>query len=139
MALLISPNVYQALSHYPTSLIIQDPCLHQSSFGQRLAKCPCECLMYNLTQPPIPHSESQHTLLLICSQFEPPLTSDFGKSTLFQGSSTRPLVLPASFGAPVRPVWPLNIRLKDLLMAPSLGRNLGRTSLQPLLTTYRAH
>lgn len=122
MALLISPNVYQASSHYPTSLIMQDPCLHQYSFEQSLAKCPSECLMYNFTQPPIPHSETQHTLLFIRSQFGSLQTSDWGRIPFYQGSSLRPLLLPVSFGAPVHPVWPLSIRPRDQLMIPALRR-----------------
>lgn len=33
-------------------------------------------------------------------------------------------MLPVSFGAPVHPVWPLSIRLKDQLKAPSPGKEL---------------
>lgn len=33
-------------------------------------------------------------------------------------------MLPVSFGAPVRPVWPLSIGLKDQLKAPSPGKEL---------------
>lgn len=124
MALLISPNVYQPSSHYPTSLIMQDPCLHQCSFEQSLTKCPCECLMYNLTRPPNPHPASQRTRLSVCSQFGPPQTSDLGRSPLFLRLLLKAPSVAVSLGAPARSVWPLSIGLQDQLMAPTLGREL---------------
>lgn len=129
MALLISHNVYQPSSHYPTSLIMQDPCLHQCSFEQSLTKRPCECLMYNLTPRPSP----QHTLLSVCSQFGPPQTSDLGRSPLIRGSSVRPLVLLLLLGLPAHPVWPPRYQAQR---SASGSHSRGGNSRQNLPTTF---
>lgn len=44
-----------------------------------------------------------------------------------------------SLGAPARPVWPLSIRLKDQLMAPTPGREFRQHLPEPFLRTHRAH
>ena len=136
MALLISPNVYQPSSHYPTSLIMQDPCLHQCSFEESLTKCLYECLMHNLTQtlnfPTPTRYPGTHSCWYVHNL-------DLHKHPIWAEAGFLRFLLKApsvaiSLGAPARPVWPLSIRLNDQLMASTPGRELSRTSLQPFLT-----
>ncbi len=144
MALLISPNVYQPSSHYPASLIMQDPCLHQCSFEQSLTKCPCECLMHNLTQTPKFSTPTRYPSTHSCRYVH---NLDLHKHPIWAEARFLRLLLKApsvavSLGAPARPVWPLSIRFKDQLMAPTPGRevrqNLLATFSHNIQTTLRS-
>lgn len=142
MALLISPNVYQPSSHYSTSLIMQDPCLHQSSFEESLTKCLCECLIHNQTlNSPTP---TQYPGAHSCRYVH---NLDLHKHPIWAVAHFLRLLLKApsvavSLGAPARPVWPLNIRLKDQLMAPTPGtelrQNLPATFSHSIKSTLRS-
>lgn len=126
MALLISPNVYQPSSHYPTSLIMQDPCLHQCSFEQSLTKHPCESRMYNFTQslyfPAPTHYSTAHSCLYVHNL-------DLHKHPIWAEACFLRLLLKApsvaiSPGAPVRPVWARSIRPKNQPIAPTPEKEL---------------
>lgn len=140
MALLISPNVYQPSSHYPTSLIMQDPCLHQCSFEQSLTKCLCECLMHNLTQTlnfPAPTrypGAHPHQYVHNLDLHKHPIWAE----AHFLRQLLKAPSVAVSLGAPARPVWPLSIRLKDQLIAPTPGRKLTATFSHSTKSTLRS-
>lgn len=130
MALLISPNVYQPSSHYPTSLIMQDPCLHQCSFEQSLTKCPCESRMYNLTGTPTFPTPTQYLSAHSCRYVH---NLDLHKHPIWAEARFLRLLLKApsvagSLGAPVL-CGPTVSGLKISSWLPLQGGNLGRTSL----------